>query len=226
MATNNEGDGDRPAPLYELYLGGAIAMCDAWAVDKYPIHGVSRQAQGQLAMASMTAPPSTVRGMRANLRVQKEATTANLMAYTIEDPRTPSLQGLGIDLLADCKYTQVRVGRLRGYHHAIAMAQSAPTGYKADDEATHGEPDEVFYVFARSSEDGPALFYKEFIKRSPTPTIPEWTDAMWGMCASRGEIRELDTFGIHGWRCDMHYDETERQIRAMVANAQLPIPGA
>ena len=223
--TTTTGIADEPIPLYELYMAGATAMCDAWVIDRHPIHGMNRAGEQQIAMVSITAPQSTIKGMRANMQIPKDGAQASLLAYAPEDPRTPSHQGLGMGLLNEGSYTQGRVGRLRGYHHAIAMAENAPTAWKADDPNTHNAPEEIFYVFARKESDGPGIFYREFIKRSPTPTIPEWTEPIWAMCVKRGEIKELEGFRINGWRCEMRYGEIERALQQAVAKGELPIPG-
>ena len=208
-----------PAPLYELYMAGAIAMCDAWAVDRYPVPGKKTGAVRQMALVSYAAPASTMRGMRANLKTQKEGGLARLMPHAPDDPRTPEMQSIGIQLLGDGQYSQVRVGRLRGYHHAIAIA-AGPTATSEENEEA---PDDIFYVFAKDEADGPLVFYREFIKRSPTPSLPLWAETIWDMCRGRGEIRDLESFGIHGWRCDMRYEELERAITAEVRAGHLQI---
>lgn len=215
---------DRPSPLYEMYLAGAAAMCDAWAVDPYPIAGQNRGGgtSQHLTLISFTAPQSTTKGMSAVLKTQAKERTADLVAYRREDPRTPTMSRVSLDLMENAQYWQTRVNSLRGYHHVIGMARNQEEGRAAEPE--DGAPDETFYIYAKREEDGPRIFYREFAGRSPTPCLPEWADQIWGICAGRGEIRELKTFGIKAWRCDMRYDDVERVISQKVAARELPVP--
>ncbi len=213
---------DQPAPIYEMYLAGAAAMSDAWAIDPYPITGSNRAGQSHLTLVSFTAPQSTVKGMRATLRTQARERTADLVAYRREDPRTPSMSRLDLTLMEEADYWQSRVSSLRGYHHLIVIARQIPEG--KDETKADGTPDETFYIYANNEADGPRIFYREFAARSPTPCLPEWADQIWGVCVGRGEIRELTTFGVQGWRCDMRYQDIEAIISQKVASRELPIP--
>lgn len=223
MTTENGATLDeQPSPLYEMYLGGAAAMCDAWAVDPYPIAGQVRAGQQHLTLISFTAPQSTTKGMTAVLKTQARERTADLVAYRREDPRTPSMSRLNLALMETANYWQSRINKLRGYHHVIAIAQETPEGRAV--EKAEGDPDETFYIYARNESDGPEIFYREFARRSPTPCLPEWARQIWGMCTGRGEIRTLQSFGVAGWRCDMRYDDIEALISQKVAAQELPIP--
>ena len=213
---------DRPSPLYEMYLAGAAAMCDAWAIDPFPIAGQNRAGTKYLTLVSFTAPQSTTKGMSAVLRSQARERTADLVAYRREDPRTPSMSRVSLELMENAQYWQTRVNSLRGYHHVIGMARNQDEGRNV--ERADGDPEETFYIYAKREQDGPKIFYREFAGRSPTPCLPEWAEQIWAICVGRGEIRELETFGVSGWRCDMRYEDAEKLISQKVAARELPIP--
>ena len=223
--TSHEESGGQVAPLFDLFVAGAFATCDAWAADPYPLAGLTNSTRWLLAMASFIGPPSTVRGIGANLRTAGQHNGATILSHDPNSRNDTNLHNLGLHLMPGANYYSAPLNALQGYRHVIAMAAQTPATRMSDKDDDDINPDESFYIFSHSPDDAPAIFYREFAKRSPTPTLPEWTEPLWELCLARGEIRPLRSSGIHGWRCDMRYQALEAKICEALASGTLLTPG-
>ena len=212
---------DEPCPLYEMYIAEVYCLCDAWAADdKWSGPGRSHQ----LIFASLMAPMSSIKGIRAALNIKKDPGVAYLEPYVREDPRTPSPGVLGLEAVRKPIMNQGKLQSIpRSYHAIIATANTLPAIEKNGDNEDEEEID-TFYVIAKDADDGPRMFYKELAKRSPTPTLPEWADIIWTHCVERAQIRKLPSWRIEAWRCKITWDELEAEIQLQVANGKMPMP--
>ena len=232
MLTTPEAEPDSPpAPLYEVHITNVTAMSDAWALDTYPLPGLPADNATKLAFASLIAPPTTMKGIKAALQVTKELTNANLQPYQTGDPRTPAWHDVRLGLLRNCRSWQTRIQSLGRNHHLILAANDVPQDpfpnsrlRQTEDETEKEKQKETFYIFAEQEDDGPMVFYKQFAKRGPTPTIPEWALQIWEQALEFNQVRPLTAWGIYGWRCDLDFQVMENSIVSLIAEGALPIP--
>lgn len=218
-----------PAPLYEVHIANVTALADAWALDTYPLPGLPQDNSNKLVFASLVAPPTTMKGIRAALSVTRDLPNANLLPYRAGDPRAPAWHNIRLGPLRNCRTWQTRIPSLGRNHHLMLAANDVPqdpfVGSRQRQSENKPDPEcETFYIFAEQEADGPMVFYRQFTKRSPTPTIPEWAPQIWQQAVETKQIRPLTTWGIHGWRCDLNFQDLEENIIDLVANGALPIP--
>lgn len=156
----------------------------------------------KLAFASLIAPPTTMKGIKAALQVTKELPSADLLPYQTGDPRSPAWHDVRLGLLRNCRTWQTRIPSLGRNHHLNAgrqrrtpspLASSRPRQMETEPE--NDKHNETFYIFAEQEADGQVVFYRQFAKRGPTPTIPEWAPRIWEQALESNQIRPLDGVG-------------------------------
>ena len=214
-----------PVPLYEIHIAQVAVMADAWALDTYPHPAMPAHNLRHLAFASLIGAATTIKGIRAALHVGKDLHGAVLQPYRPGDPGTRTWQNVNLSYLHNARLWQKRIPTLTHSHHLIAAAGDLPQpqpeeGTEQERNGNSGH----FYIFARNEADGPMVFYREFSRRSPTPTIPEWAPQIWDLATAARDIRPLTAWRIFGWRCDIDYPVTEQRITDLVQKGDLPIP--
>lgn len=220
------------APIYELHIADISAFTDAWAVDHHPLPGLIADRSAKLVFASIIAPATSIKGIRAALMVRTNLHPGSLVPYQPDDPRTTPRRNLSLTLMRDHQRWQTRLPSLQRNHHLIIAAKDVPqpsVGSSPDDDQpepqnTPAANTETFYIFARNPDDAPLVFYREFARRSPTPSLRQWAPHIWQLVHDADAVRPLDTWRIHGWRCDLNYNAIENALTAMVADGNLPIP--
>ena len=210
-----------PTP-WELSLTSISAICDAWALDRRLSRGYG--AAGGLVFLSVSAPPTTLKGIRAALNSTKSDTASLSPLYFAEDQEQPEpKRGILISPLRRCRAYQRKLATAGNQSHLICLADEPPnrTGSDDDEEETTAES---FYLFARRTEDGPDAFYRQYIRRSPTPTLPEWSQHIWEFAEDHNHVEQLQAHGIAAWRCDVDYTELEHSIVTALKRGRLPLP--
>lgn len=200
-------------------------MTDAWALDTYQHPGMAAHKLRHLAFASLIGAATSIKGIRAALHVGKELHGAVLQPYRPGDPGTRTWHNVHLTHLRNARIWQKRIPSLTHSHHLIAAASDLPQP-QLDDETERENTGNRgnFYIFARNEADGPMVFYREFSRRSPTPTIPEWAPQLWDLAITAGDVRPLTAWRICGWRCDIDYPVFEQRITELVRKGALPIP--
>ena len=111
----------------------------------------------------------------------------------------------------------IKMGKLasgRGWHSFV---------YAKWAELAHTEPN--FLVLARTPEEAPAIHYRFLDSRSKLPLHPSWREWLWRRGLENGEIKELESLGVLGYRCVPDHVRLEDEISEAVAKGRLTVPG-
>ena len=214
----------QPYP-WEFNTESVAAVCDAWAIDS----GNRRHHRGGkgLVLVSLAAPMSTVKGIRGMINgASNKVATLIPLHHAEDDARTPVIQReLSLLPLRKGRQFQRRLSSLNHYHHCVIMTPDTTAAPVVDEEEeTSTNATDTFYVFCRDPDAGPQALYRQFIRRSPTPTLPEWAEFIWETAEDRNQLKPLLASGIAAWRCDINYDDMETAIVNALRRGRLPLP--
>lgn len=213
---------------WELQLETVSAICDAWAID--PKHKAPSRSDGALVFVSVAAPAATIKGIRGTLNSATPGLAMLTPLYapseTDDSPRPRPRRRILLHTMRKARQFQRRLHSLSHQHHYLAIiAESHPVNQPPGDDPESGQqqPDQ-FYLFTHHEADGPAAFYHHFIRRSPTPTLPEWAEHLWDTAEDYGQITRLDSAGICAWRCELEYPKLEQNLIRALKRGRLPLP--
>ena len=206
---------------WEIGVDSVAAICDAWAIDQKAAPGNRNDRKG-LVFVSLAAPASTIKGIRAKIRATNRTLAQLTPLFVDEDGESPPpIRRIDLSPLRKGQQFQRRLTGLTHQHHYLAMvgdsAQYSPDEDDSDEEANVDR----FYVVAQRPEDGPLTFYRQFIRRSPTPTLPQWAQYIWDEAEDRNQITQLAAYGITAWRCEVNYQELEKGIVTALRRGRL-----
>ena len=122
------------APIYELYIADISSFTDAWAIDHHPLPGLIADRSAKLVFASIIAPATSIKGIRATLMVRTNISPASLIPYQPDDPRTTPRHNVSLSLLRDHQRWQTRLPSLQRNHHLIIAAKDVPQSATSDDD--------------------------------------------------------------------------------------------
>lgn len=194
---------------WELSIGSLTAVCDAWALDPKAVHV---KAKG-LVFLSVAAPSSTIKGIRGLIHGAKSSPATIAPLFTTESEPPPStLSHIVTSPLRKGRQFQRRLSTMERQHHYICVPAGDFNAVVEEKDADEESQADTFYVFAPGEEDGPAAFYRQFIRRSPTPTLPQWALPIWEAAEDRNQVTRLESAGISAWRCEVNYDHLETAI--------------
>lgn len=210
---------NQPQP-WEINTETVSAVCDAWALDINRTQRYSRTSA--LVFVSLAAPATTIKGIRGLLRRSNPGVASLIPLYAPDDDLPPprARRGVQLNLLRNGRQLQRSLSNLYHQHHYICMAGDQ----SPDDEDDEVSETDIFYLFARDEDQGPAAFYRQFIRRSPTPTLPEWSEFIWDAAEDLNLVHALDCHGIAAWRCAVKYPMLESRIVEALRSGQLPLP--
>ena len=214
---------------WELSIESVSAVCDAWAID----HSLNNRNAPRLVFMSIAAPASTIMGFRGLIHgsASNKANASLSPLFTPDDEITPErITNIHTAPLRRGRQFQRPLSGLQRQHHYLCLPAevskaSAGQNITPDEETDEDEPAthaDAFYIFAPNEDDGPNAFYRQFIRRSPTPTLPQWADRIWDAAESRQYVVALKSSGICAWRCEVNYDEIEAYIVNNLKHGRLP----
>ena len=176
-----------------------------------------------LVFLSLAAPSSTIKGVRAILNKTTPGAASLSPMYTSDDDSKPPAKrdNLILKPLRKGQQFQRRLGGLAHQHHYLCIAREQPVTLSTDEEASDKDK---FHIYAGAEGDGPAAFYRQFIRRSPTPTLPQWAEQIWEFAEDLNFVTKLDSAGLSAWRCEVNYEKLEDSIVQAVRRGHLPIP--
>lgn len=92
------------------------------------------------------------------------------------------------------------------------------------DAALYATERQDFLLLARSEAEAPDLHYRFLSRRIDLPLHASWTRWLWERGLQSGEVRPLDAFGIHAWRCIPDLDALQPALARALRGHRIPVP--
>lgn len=112
------------------------------------------------------------------------------------------------------------------FHTTRLPATGAMHALLVPDAAFYATERQDFLLLARSEADAPELHYRFLTRRIDLPLHGSWTAWLWERGLASGEIRPLDAFGVHGWRCVPDLDALQAALGRALRGHRIPVPKA
>ena len=179
-----------------LRAGGFGATVDGYAAD-----------EGELWFLSLLGDRDSLRALWARL-VKGEMSYLAVDQFSGGVPRSLSTSVRG--------QSRLHLARLpvSGAHHALLVPDAALYATERQD----------FLLLCRTQEEAPLLHYRFLNRRIDLPLHPAWSGWLWERALRVGEVRVLDSLGVHAYRCIPNRAELQDALGRALRGRRLPLP--